>query len=81
MSANFIGIDIGVSCALAVVGCDGGLIEFVDMPTLRDGPKAKPKARQPKGVDGNRTTLAKVDESNAPSPWNRGGELDDEISF
>ena len=41
MSGNIIGIDIGVSGALALVGRDGRLIAVVDMPTLRDGPKGR----------------------------------------
>lgn len=34
---NVIGVDPGVTGALALVNCDGDLIEIADMPALRDG--------------------------------------------
>ena len=47
MIDNVIGIDAGVAGALALVGRDGGLIEAVDMPSLRDGPSGRASVNAP----------------------------------
>jgi hypothetical protein len=44
---NIIGIDIGTQGALALLSAEGELIEVVDMPTLRDGPKNRPAVNPP----------------------------------
>jgi crossover junction endodeoxyribonuclease RuvC len=42
MSAPIIGIDIGAQGAVALLTTAGELLEVVDMPILRDGPKGRP---------------------------------------
>jgi crossover junction endodeoxyribonuclease RuvC len=42
MSARVLGIDIGSHGAIALLTPAGDLIEVVDMPILRDGPKGRP---------------------------------------
>ena len=42
MSARVLGIDIGNEGAVALVTAAGDLLEVVDMPVLRDGPKGRP---------------------------------------
>jgi len=42
MTGPIIGIDIGSQGAIALLTPAGGLLEVVDMPVLRDGPKARP---------------------------------------
>jgi crossover junction endodeoxyribonuclease RuvC len=44
---NVIGIDPGVSGALALVACDGGLLEVLDMPVLADGPAGRRNVNAP----------------------------------
>ena len=40
-TALFLGIDLGVGGAFAVVNADGQLVSVTDMPTLNDGPKGR----------------------------------------
>jgi crossover junction endodeoxyribonuclease RuvC len=47
MSANVIGIDPGVTGALALLTDDGGLLEVADMPTLADGTKGRATVNSP----------------------------------
>lgn len=47
MSANILGIDIGVAGALALLTPEGELVEVADMPILRDGPKGRPAVNAP----------------------------------
>jgi hypothetical protein len=42
MSARVLGIDIGSQGAIALLTPSGDLLEVVDMPVLRDGPKGRP---------------------------------------
>ena len=42
MSARVLGIDIGNEGAVALVTAAGDLLEVVDMPVLRDGPRGRP---------------------------------------
>ena len=42
MSARVLGIDIGSQGAVALLTPAGDLLEVVDMPILRDGPKGRP---------------------------------------
>ena len=42
-----IGIDIGAQGALALLTREGDLIDVVDMPILRDGPKNRPSVNGP----------------------------------
>jgi hypothetical protein len=42
-----IGIDIGVTGAVAVLDQDGALVEVHDMPTLQDGPKGRRSVNAP----------------------------------
>jgi crossover junction endodeoxyribonuclease RuvC len=42
MSGPVLGIDIGSQGAVALVTAAGDLLEVVDMPVLRDGPKGRP---------------------------------------
>src|SRR5271163_162809 len=42
MSGPIIGIDIGSQGAVALLTSAGDLLEVVDMPVLRDGPKGRP---------------------------------------
>jgi crossover junction endodeoxyribonuclease RuvC len=42
MSARVLGIDIGSQGAIALLTGAGDLVEVVDMPILRDGPKGRP---------------------------------------
>ena len=42
MSARVLGIDIGSQGAVALLTSAGDLVEVVDMPILRDGPKGRP---------------------------------------
>ena len=42
-----LGIDIGTQGALALLSADGHLLEVVDMPVLRDGPKGRPAVNAP----------------------------------
>jgi crossover junction endodeoxyribonuclease RuvC len=44
---NVIGIDPGVSGALALVTSDGGLLEVFDMPVLADGPAGRRTVNAP----------------------------------
>jgi crossover junction endodeoxyribonuclease RuvC len=42
MSGPVLGIDIGSQGAIALLTAAGDLVEVVDMPILRDGPKGRP---------------------------------------
>jgi crossover junction endodeoxyribonuclease RuvC len=42
MSARVLGIDVGSQGAVALLTPAGDLLEVVDMPILRDGPKGRP---------------------------------------
>jgi crossover junction endodeoxyribonuclease RuvC len=42
MSARVLGIDIGSQGAIALLTSAGALLDVVDMPILRDGPKGRP---------------------------------------
>ncbi len=48
MSADrVVGIDIGVTGALALVSREGELLQVADMPVLKDGPKGRPTVNGP----------------------------------
>jgi crossover junction endodeoxyribonuclease RuvC len=47
MSANVIGIDPGVTGALALLTDEGVLLEIADMPTLADGTKGRSTVNSP----------------------------------
>ena len=47
MTSLVLGIDLGAAGALALLSKDGGLVEVVDMPILRDGPKSRPTVNGP----------------------------------
>src|SRR5208337_4813340 len=47
MSDHVIGVDPGITGALALVGRDGDLIELADMPTLRDGSAGRASVNAP----------------------------------
>src|SRR5208283_5383267 len=47
MSDRVLGIDLGISGALALVGRDGGLIDVADMPVLHDGAKGRATVNAP----------------------------------
>jgi predicted RNase H-like nuclease (RuvC/YqgF family) len=42
--ATILGVDIGVTGAVAVLDQSGTLVEVHDMPTLQDGPKGRRSA-------------------------------------
>jgi crossover junction endodeoxyribonuclease RuvC len=46
-SLRVLGIDLGAGGALAIVSRDGALVEVLDMPILRDGPKGRPTVNAP----------------------------------